>query len=146
MPRGDKNRKKRIECECHVCMVRWCSLDHRGVRKTCSQECRHRLSGLTQMDPTAPHSGHKHLNPFAPPRVSVMARLTGVPFATARGILGGQARMRKATAKQRTAMGKKGGRAAMAKRSPEQRTAIARKAAARTNHVRWGTPLPEWAK
>jgi len=141
MPRGDKNRKKRIECECHVCMVRWCSLDHRGVRRTCSQECRHRLSGLTQMDPTAPFSGHKRANPFAPPPLSLVAKLTGVPFATLRGRAGARA----LTPKQRRALGRKGGKASMAKRSPEQKTAIAKRNAAHTNHKRWGTPLPEWA-
>lgn len=142
MPRGDKNRKKRIECECHVCMVRWCSLDHRGVRKTCSQECRHRLSGLTQMDPTAPYSGHKRANPFAPPPLSLVAKLMGVPFATLRGRAGARA----LTPKQRRRLARIGGKASMAKRSPELKSAIAKRNAARTNHKRWGTPLPEWAK
>lgn len=141
------NIRRREERECHVCGIRWCSLDHVWAnRKTCSQECRHALSGLTQRDPSAPYSEHKPTGPFAQPRLSVIAKMTGVPFATVRGILGGQARMHKATERQKSAMGRKGGKAAMAKRSPEERSAIARKAAARTNHIRWGTPLPEWAK
>lgn len=139
------NVRRREECECWVCGVQWCSLDHRGVRKTCSQECRHRLSGITQMDPMAPWSGYKHQRPLAGPRLSDVAKATGVPFATARGILGAQALHRKLTPARASAIGRKGGRASMAKRTPDERSAIGRKAAARANHKRWGTPLPEWA-
>ena len=74
--------------------------------------------------------------------MSVVARLTGVPFASMRGRKGALS----LTRKQRSKLGRAGGRASMAKRTPEERLAIGRKAAARTNHVRWGTPLPEWAK
>lgn len=140
------NVRRREVKACHVCGIEWCSLDHVWAnRKTCSQECRHALSGLTQMDPQAPYSGHKHRRPLAGPRLSDVAKATGVPFATMRGILGAQAAQRKMTPAFLSAIGRKGGRASMAKRAPEQRRAIARKAAARANHKRWGTPLPEWA-
>ena len=137
------NIRRREERECHVCGIRWCSLDHVWAnRKTCSQECRHALSGLTQRDPSAPYSEHKPTGPFAQPRLSVLAKMTGVPFAVLRARKGGESLSRA----QRRKLGRIGGKASMAKRTPEQRSAIARKAAARTNHKRWGTPLPEWAR
>lgn len=127
-----------------MCGIQWCSLDHRWAnRKTCSQACRHALSALTQMDPMAPHSGHKHRRPLAGPRLSDIAKATGVPFATMRGILGAQASFAKLSDARKLAIARKGGKASMAKRSPEERRAIGRKAAALANHKRWGTPVPE---
>jgi len=138
------NVRRREEKECHVCQIRWCSLDHKWAnRKTCSFECKIKLSGLTQMDPSAPHSGHKRRNPFAPPPLSLVARLTGVPFVTARAILGGRARMRSLPEHRRRALAKKAGRASAKSRTKEQRAYIGRKAAAISNHKRWGTPIPE---
>lgn len=138
------NVRRREECECWVCGVRWCSLDHRWAnRKTCSQECRHALSGITQRDPSAPFSGHKVT---LVPSLSEVARSIGVPFASMRGRLGAQASLMKLSPARRSAIGRKGGKASMAKRSPEERSRIGRLAAARANHKRWGTPLPEWAR
>jgi len=138
------NVRRREEKECHVCQIRWCSLDHQWAnRKTCSHECKIKLSALTQMDPLAPYSMHKRRNPFAPPPLSVVAKLTGVPFVVARAILGGQARMKKLPEAQRRALGRRAGKASAKARTPEQRSAIGRKAAAISNNKRWGTPIPE---
>ena len=136
------NVRRREERECHICRIRWCSLDHRWAnRRTCSEECRHRLSGITQTDPTARWS--KYRSPMAGPRLVDVAAAAGLSVASVRGVLGGQARMRKLTKEQRRAMGRKGGKKSARSVDPDVRRAISRRAAAVTNHKRWGTPLLE---
>lgn len=143
MARGGHN-KLRIELECHVCQIRWCPLGAKVARrKTCSQECRHLSSSLCQRTPGSPYSMYPHPLQGTPPKLSAVATMTGVPFLTLRGRLGGQARQRALKPGEQMAMLRKAGKAASAyNRSPAGRER-ARRAAAITNHKRWGTPLPD---